>query len=92
MVAHSFNPSTWEAEAGRSLEFYEFEGSLVYRSSFRIAMAMQRNPVSEKKNKTKLNQQQQQQQQQKSISIFLGLVGQPFILAQVSVRNSVLGW
>jgi hypothetical protein len=42
-VAHTFNPSTWEAEAGR---FLEFEASLVYRVSFRTARATQRNPVS----------------------------------------------
>jgi hypothetical protein len=45
MVAHAFNPSTWEAEAGS-----EFEASLVYRVSSRTARATQRNPVS---NKTK---------------------------------------
>jgi hypothetical protein len=32
--AHAFNPSTWEAEAGGSLEF---EASLAYRASSRIA-------------------------------------------------------
>jgi hypothetical protein len=45
MVAHAFNPSTWEAEAG-------FEASLVYRVTSRTARATQRNPVS-KKTKTK---------------------------------------
>jgi hypothetical protein len=39
MVAHTFNPSTWEAEAGRFL----FEASLVYRVSSRTARAIQRN-------------------------------------------------
>jgi hypothetical protein len=43
-VAHAFNPSTQEAEAGGFL-------SLVYRVSSRTAKATQRNPVS--KNKTK---------------------------------------
>ena len=33
--AHTFNPSTQEAEAGGSL----FEASLVYRGSFRISWA-----------------------------------------------------
>jgi hypothetical protein len=42
VVAHAFNPSTWEAEA-----------SLVYRVSSRTARATQRNPVSKKQNKTK---------------------------------------
>ena len=39
MVAHTFNPSTWEAGA------CEFEASLFYRVSSKIAMAIQRNPV-----------------------------------------------
>jgi hypothetical protein len=48
VVAYAFNPSTWEAEAGR---FLSFEASLVYRVSSRTARAAQRNPVSENKNK-----------------------------------------
>jgi hypothetical protein len=48
MVAHAFNPSTWEAEAGG---IFEFEASLVYRVSSRTTRAIQRNPVSEKKKK-----------------------------------------
>jgi hypothetical protein len=51
-VAQAFNPSTREAEAGRSLEF---KASLVYRVSFRTAKATQRNPVSKNKNQTKPN-------------------------------------
>jgi hypothetical protein len=46
MVAHAFNPSTQEAEAGG---FLEFEASLVYRVSSRTARAIQRNPVLKKK-------------------------------------------
>jgi hypothetical protein len=42
VVVHAFNPSTQEAEAGRS----EFEASLVYRVSSRIARATQKTPVS----------------------------------------------
>jgi hypothetical protein len=57
-VAHTFNPSTWEAEAGK---ISEFKASLVYRVSSRTARATQRNPVSNnnnnKKNKTKQQQQ-----------------------------------
>jgi hypothetical protein len=49
VVAHTFNSSTWEAEAGGSLEL---EASLVYRVSFRTARAKQRNPDS--KNETKM--------------------------------------
>jgi hypothetical protein len=43
VVAHDFNPSTWEAEAGGFL-------------SSRTAKGTQRNPVS-KKTKTKTNKQ-----------------------------------
>jgi hypothetical protein len=54
VVAHAFNPSTWEADAG---EFLEFEASLIYRVSSRTARATQRNPVlkkpKNKKNKTR---------------------------------------
>jgi hypothetical protein len=48
VVAHAFNPSTWEAEAGT-----EFEASLVYKVSSRTAKAIQRNPVSGGNKKTK---------------------------------------
>ena len=44
MVAQAFNQSTQEAEAGGP----EFEASLVYRVSSRIARTTQRNPVLEK--------------------------------------------
>jgi hypothetical protein len=47
MVVHAFNPSTWEAEAGRSLEF---KASLVYRVSSRTARAI---PCLEKNNNKK---------------------------------------
>ena len=49
MVAHAFNPSTWEAETGG---FFELEASLVYKVSSRIARTIQRNPVSKTKTKT----------------------------------------
>jgi hypothetical protein len=40
---------------GRGKWISEFEASLVYRVSSRIAKATQRNPVSKKQNKTKQN-------------------------------------
>jgi hypothetical protein len=40
-VAHTFNPSTWEAEAGL---VSELEDSVVYRVSSRTAGAIKRNP------------------------------------------------
>jgi hypothetical protein len=49
VVMHTFNPSTWEAEAGEFLSS-RFEASLVYRMSSRTAGATQRNPVSKKQN------------------------------------------
>ena len=48
VVAHTFYPSTWEAETGGFL-------SLVYKVSSRTARTIQRNPVS--KNKTKKTKQ-----------------------------------
>jgi hypothetical protein len=53
VVAHAFNPSTWEAEAILSLRISEFEASLVYRVSSRTARATQRNPVSKNQKKKK---------------------------------------
>jgi hypothetical protein len=54
MVAHAFNPSTREAEAGGSLEF---EASLVYKVSSRTARAIQRNPVSKNQKQKNKNKQ-----------------------------------
>jgi hypothetical protein len=50
MLAHAFNPSTQEAEAGR---FSEFEASPVYKVSSRTARAIQRNPVLKNQRKKK---------------------------------------
>jgi hypothetical protein len=58
VVAHAFNPSTWEAEAGG---FLSSEASLVYKVSSRTARATQRNPVS--KSQTKKQQQQKKKTQ-----------------------------
>jgi hypothetical protein len=43
LVSNTFNPSTWETEAGGSLEFHD---SLVYRVNSRTVKATQRNLVS----------------------------------------------
>jgi hypothetical protein len=43
VLAHTFNPSAWAAEAGGSLEF---EAHLVYHESSSMARITQRNPVS----------------------------------------------
>ena len=55
MVAHTFNPNTWEAKA----DGFEFEASLVYRVSSKTARATQRNSVLGKKTKTKKKKQKQ---------------------------------
>jgi hypothetical protein len=44
VVAYAFNPSTWEAKAGKA--------SLVYKVSSRTARATQRNPVSKTNKQT----------------------------------------
>jgi hypothetical protein len=65
VVAHAFNPSMWEAEAGVISEFW---ASLVYRVNSRIARATQRNPVSKKnkkKNKTKKKKKPKSQKNKK---------------------------
>ena len=52
VMAHAFNPSIWEAEAGGFLS----KASLVYRVSSRTARVTQRNPVSNKQTKNKTKQ------------------------------------
>jgi hypothetical protein len=54
LVAHAFNPSTWEVEAGE-WNLCEFKASLLYRASSRTASATQRNSVLTR-NETKLKQ------------------------------------
>jgi hypothetical protein len=56
VVAHAFNPSTW---GSRGRRIYEFQAILVYKVSSRTARAIQRNPVSLKKNKNKTKQTKQ---------------------------------
>jgi hypothetical protein len=47
VMAHTFNPSTQEAE---QVGLCEFEASLIYRVSFWKVRTTQRNPVSTKQN------------------------------------------
>jgi hypothetical protein len=58
-VAHAFNHSTWEAEAGGGRQISEFEAILVYKVSSRTARDTQKNPVmkthTQKKEKKKEN-------------------------------------
>jgi hypothetical protein len=50
VMVTDFNPSTWEAEIGDTLEF---KASLVYRINSRTAKDTQRNFLSKKKKKKK---------------------------------------
>jgi hypothetical protein len=63
VVVHAFNPSTWEAKAGR---ISEFKASLVYKVSSRTARDIQRNPVSKNQNQN----QKQTKQKQKPTKIY----------------------
>ena len=48
VVVHTFNSSTWEAEA---VGLSEFKASLVYKASSRtVSSVTQKNPVSKKTN------------------------------------------
>jgi hypothetical protein len=49
-VAHGFNPSTWDVEAGR---FLSSRPAWSTKVSSRTSRATQRNPVSKKKKKKK---------------------------------------
>jgi hypothetical protein len=51
VMAHAFNPSTWEGGKGRQIS--EFKASLFYRVSSRTARATQRNHVSRKEKRKK---------------------------------------
>ena len=66
MVAHTFNPSTWEAETGRSLEFAP---SLVYNVSSKMAGAretpVQKKKKSEKERKEKERKKKRKRKQEK---------------------------
>jgi hypothetical protein len=47
VVAHAFNISAWETEAGKLIS--KFDSSLIYRASSRTARDTQRNSVSKTK-------------------------------------------
>jgi hypothetical protein len=67
VVAHTFNPRIWEAEAG---VISEFEANMVYRVSSGTARATKRNPVLKKitpPKKTPTNQPTKQKQTNKKI-------------------------
>jgi hypothetical protein len=61
VVAHAFNPSTWEAEAGRFLSLRPAWS----RVSSRTARATQRNPVlkNTKQNKTKQKEKKERKKE-----------------------------
>ena len=76
-MAHTFNPSTWEADAVRSLS--EFEASLVYRASSRTARAVtQRNPISiNQTNKQTKEPRKNKQKEQKIKSVVISVLNLP---------------
>jgi hypothetical protein len=66
MMAHAFDPSTWEAEAGRFLS--SRPACLFYRVSSRTARYTQRNPVSKKKKKKKKKESMRFMEEARSIN------------------------
>jgi hypothetical protein len=54
VVAHAFNPNTWEA---RGRQISEFEASLVYKVSPRTARATEKPCLKKKKTKKKPKKQ-----------------------------------
>ena len=53
VTVYRMNPQVAQHLGGRGRRISEFKASLVYKVSSRIARAIQRNPVSEKKTKSK---------------------------------------
>jgi hypothetical protein len=66
VVAHTFNPSTWEAEAGG---FLKFKASLVYRVSSRRARATQRNPVSKNQRERETETERERERERENIIV-----------------------
>ena len=67
MVAHAFNPSTWETEAGG---FLSSRPAWSTKMSSRTARAIQKNPVSNKnKNKTKQKKTKQNKKEKEKKKI-----------------------
>jgi hypothetical protein len=62
VVAHAFNPSTWEAEAGGFLS-----SGPAWSTEFQDTGVIQRNPVSKNKNK---QTNKKQENKQKTLRIF----------------------
>ena len=62
-MAHTFNPSTREAEAGRRIS--ELKASLAYRVSSRTARATQRNPASKNQKKKKKKKREREREREK---------------------------
>jgi hypothetical protein len=90
MLAHAFNPSTWEAEAGVFLSSRPAWSTV----SSRTTRATQRNPVSEKKEKKKEKERKERKRErkiflsactQKGVSVYLLCV---FQISLLPVGNS----
>jgi hypothetical protein len=64
VVAHAFNPDTWHL-GGRGRWISEFKVSLVYRGSFRTAMATEKPCLTNKQIQPKPNKQKKKKKRKK---------------------------
>jgi hypothetical protein len=78
VVAHTFNPSTWEAEAG---DFW-VQGQPGLQSEFQDSQGYTEKPYLEKQKTT--NKQQQQNQLFSTMQIYLILKILPVVMAHTS--------
>jgi hypothetical protein len=92
-VAHTFNPSTREAEAGRRIS--ELKASLAYRVSSRTARATQRNPASKnqkRKKKKKEREREREKRKKKRKKLIHALGADADSLCCLSVPKTLQDW
>jgi hypothetical protein len=78
VVAHAFNPSTWEAEAGG---ISEFKTSLIYRVNSRTARAILRNCLEKKKFKVGTGEVTQEVKNTANLPKDIGLIPSTHMVA-----------
>jgi hypothetical protein len=89
VVAHAFNPSTWEAEAGGFLSSRPAWST----ESSRTARTTQRNPVSKNKNKNKQTNKQKPANEFKIINeAMINMLKMPLNLKKKSDENMSVWW
>jgi hypothetical protein len=76
VVAHAFNPSTREAEAGRFLSSRPAWST--YKVSSRTARAIKRNPVSKNQKKKKKEKKRKTEKKRKRILNLQGISSRSF--------------